>query len=87
MCCLLVLASLALCLAVTPWVAALLLPLVIYFVRLRAFFLAASREIKRLDGLTRSPVFGTFAESLSGTATIRAFDGMAALAEVRVNSG
>ena len=62
MCCLLVLASLALCLAVTPWVAALLLPLVIYFVRLRAFFLAASREIKRLDGLTRSPVFGTIAE-------------------------
>ena len=78
-CCLLVLASLCLCLAVTPWVAALLLPLVLYFVRLRAFFLAASREIKRLDGLTRSPVFGAFAESLCGTATIRAFDGMATL--------
>ncbi|EEY57073.1 ATP-binding Cassette (ABC) Superfamily [Phytophthora infestans T30-4] len=35
--------------------------------------LATSSEIKRLEGVTRTPVYNLFSETLSGLATIRAF--------------
>lgn len=37
------------------------------------YYLATSRELKRLDAVTRSPIFAWFSESLAGLATIRAF--------------
>ncbi|KAG2235405.1 hypothetical protein INT48_005755 [Thamnidium elegans] len=36
-------------------------------------FVSSSRELKRLDSVTRSPVFSNFTETISGIATIRAF--------------
>jgi ABC-type multidrug transport system fused ATPase/permease subunit len=36
-------------------------------------YISSSRELKRLDSVTRSPVFSTFTETISGVATIRAF--------------
>ena len=37
------------------------------------YYLATSREVKRLDAVTRSPIFAWFSESLAGLSTIRAF--------------
>jgi ATP-binding cassette subfamily C (CFTR/MRP) protein 1 len=37
------------------------------------YYLATSRELKRLDAVTRSPMFTWFSESLAGLSTIRAF--------------
>ena len=37
------------------------------------YYLATSRELKRLDATTKSPVFASFSETLSGLSTIRAF--------------
>lgn len=36
-------------------------------------YVKSSRELKRLDSVTRSPVFSNFTETISGVATIRAF--------------
>lgn len=36
-------------------------------------YVASSRELKRLDSVTRSPVFSNFTETISGVSTIRAF--------------
>ncbi|KAB0797846.1 hypothetical protein PPYR_08839 [Photinus pyralis] len=42
---------------------------------LRAFCLVTIRNVKRLEGITRSPVFEHLGSSLQGLATIRAFKG------------
>ena len=40
---------------------------------LHSYYLATSRELKRLDAVSRSPIFAWFSESLNGLSTIRAF--------------
>lgn len=54
----------------------LLIPTVVIgvvFYYLRVFYLATSRSVKRLEGITRSPVFGHLSATLQGLPTIRAF--------------
>lgn len=37
------------------------------------YYLATSRELKRLDAVSKSPIFAWFSETLSGVSTIRGF--------------
>lgn len=37
------------------------------------YYLSTSRELKRLDSTTKSPIFASFQETLGGVATIRAY--------------
>ncbi|KAM6446472.1 ATP-binding cassette sub-family C member 4 isoform 1-T1 [Liasis olivaceus] len=59
--------------AVIPWILIPLVPLLILFIFLRRYFLDTSRDIKRLESTTRSPVFSHLSSSLQGLWTIRAF--------------
>lgn len=59
--------------SVIPWILIPVLPLLILFLFLRRFFLRTSRNIKRLESTTRSPVFSHLSSSLQGLWTIRAF--------------
>uniref|UniRef100_A0A8C5BKD1 Multidrug resistance-associated protein 4-like n=1 Tax=Gadus morhua TaxID=8049 RepID=A0A8C5BKD1_GADMO len=56
-----------------PWILLPVVPLFIIFLFLRRYFLRTSRDIKRLESTTRSPVFSHLSSSLQGLATIRAF--------------
>merc|ERR1719270_1860103 len=59
--------------AVRPWVIIPTIVLGILFVWLRTFYMHSSRDIKRLEGIARSPVFSQLSTSLQGLTTIRAF--------------
>ena len=53
---------------------AMLVPLVFIYASVQTLFRKSSRELKRLEGVTRSPIFSAYQEALSGLDTIRAFD-------------
>ena len=68
-----VIGSVVVILVVTPAVSVFLAPLMYLYYSIQTVFISANRELKRLDRLGNSPIFGNFAESLRGVATIRAF--------------
>ncbi|KAM1229150.1 hypothetical protein ACFX2J_008153 [Malus domestica] len=51
----------------------LLIPLAWLNVWYRGYYLASSRELTRLDSITKAPVIHHFSESISGVMTIRSF--------------
>ncbi|XP_066923803.1 ATP-binding cassette sub-family C member 4-like [Clytia hemisphaerica] len=51
----------------------LLVPIVIVFIMLRMYYIKTARELKRIEGIARSPVFGHFSTTMLGLPTIRAF--------------
>ncbi|KAH8377694.1 hypothetical protein KR093_006671 [Drosophila rubida] len=50
------------------------------FYQLRTFYLKTSRNVKRLEAITRSPIYSHMAASLTGLSTIRAFGAQRVLA-------
>ena len=76
---------------VTYYFIPIIAPIVGFFVWIQTFFRATSRELKRLEGRTRSPIFSSFGETLQGLQVIRAYGVSAAFireneARVDVNS-
>ncbi|KAI3939222.1 hypothetical protein MKX01_002090 [Papaver californicum] len=51
----------------------LLLPLWYIYSKLQFYYRATSRELRRLDSVSRSPIYASFTETLDGSSTIRAF--------------
>uniref|UniRef100_A0A8C9SPU2 Multidrug resistance-associated protein 4 n=1 Tax=Scleropages formosus TaxID=113540 RepID=A0A8C9SPU2_SCLFO len=68
-----ILGVIAVAASVIPWILIPVIPLLIVFLVLRRYFLQTSRDIKRLESTTRSPVFSHLSSSLQGLWTIRAF--------------
>ncbi|XP_035533961.1 multidrug resistance-associated protein 4-like [Morone saxatilis] len=68
-----ILGVIAVSVSVIPWILIPVLPLLLFFLYLRRYFLQTSRDIKRLESTTRSPVFSHLSSSLQGLWTIRAF--------------
>eukprot|EP00041_Stephanoeca_diplocostata_P041742 m.8681 g.8681 ORF g.8681 m.8681 type:complete len:1381 (+) comp6678_c0_seq2:190-4332(+) len=56
---------------VNPYMFLVVAPLTYVFFRLRAYYLRASREIKRVEATRRSPKYSLFSASLTGVVTIR----------------
>jgi ABC-type multidrug transport system fused ATPase/permease subunit len=67
------LGSLLVCAITSYWIALSYLPMLGFFVVTGLYFKKTSREVKRLDGVSRTPIFNLFSETLNGLSTIRAF--------------
>ncbi|XP_059595687.1 ABC transporter C family member 13 isoform X4 [Vitis vinifera] len=51
----------------------LLLPFWYVYSKIQFYYRSTSRELRRLDSVSRSPIFASFTETLDGSSTIRAF--------------
>ncbi|XP_072031474.1 ATP-binding cassette sub-family C member 9-like [Amphiura filiformis] len=58
---------------ITPIFIAEFIPITAIYVVLAVYFIRSSRELQRLDSVTRSPVFAHFSETLGGLTTLRAY--------------
>ena len=58
---------------VTPKFIVCLLPISLFYMSQQNYFSKTYREIKRIDSVTRSPIYALFSETLDGVATIRAY--------------
>ena len=58
---------------VLPWFLIAVFSISALYLWAAVFYRASARELKRLDAVSRSPIFAWFSESLNGLATIRAF--------------
>lgn len=56
-----------------PWFLTLIIPLSLMYYWIQRYYLRTSRELKRLDSVSRSPIYAHFQESLGGISTIRAY--------------
>ncbi|XP_038065584.1 multidrug resistance-associated protein 4-like [Patiria miniata] len=56
-----------------PFCLAFTLPIGVVFHFTRKYYLASSRDVKRLEGKARSPVFSHLSATLTGLSTVRAF--------------
>ncbi|XP_071976750.1 multidrug resistance-associated protein 1-like isoform X2 [Engystomops pustulosus] len=57
----------------TPIVAVMIPPLGLLYFFVQRFYVATSRQLKRLESVSRSPVYSHFNETLLGASVIRAF--------------
>ena len=58
---------------VFPYALIMVVPLMFVLYRLQNMFRASSREIKRMESTSRSPIYSNFEETLAGVAVISAF--------------
>ncbi|KAM6105939.1 LOW QUALITY PROTEIN: ATP-binding cassette sub-family C member 2 [Pterocles gutturalis] len=63
---------LMICLA-TPFFALIIIPLSIFYYFVLRFYVSTSRQLRRLDSVTRSPIYSHFGETVSGLSVIRAY--------------
>ncbi|KAI3455227.1 hypothetical protein Pfo_011890 [Paulownia fortunei] len=52
----------------------LLIPFWFMYRKLQFYYRSTSRELRRLDSVSRSPIYASFTETLDGSSTIRAFN-------------
>lgn len=59
---------------VTPLFIVMMFPIAYIYLYVRKYYISTSRELKRLESTSRSPIYAQFSETLGGVSTIRAFD-------------
>ncbi|KAM7270988.1 hypothetical protein ACFE04_030202 [Oxalis oulophora] len=63
-----------------------IMPLLVLFYAAYLYYQSTAREVKRLDSVTRSPVYAQFGEALNGLSTIRAYKAYDRMATINGNS-
>jgi ATP-binding cassette, subfamily C (CFTR/MRP), member 1 len=59
--------------AVLPWFFIVLGPILWYYYKVQSWYRPLSRDVQRVESASRSPIFASFSEAVSGVMTVRAF--------------
>ncbi|CAG9761169.1 unnamed protein product [Ceutorhynchus assimilis] len=57
----------------TPLFIVVIVPLLILYIFIQRYYVATSRQLRRIESVSRSPIYSHFGETVSGTVVIRAF--------------
>ncbi|PVV01479.1 hypothetical protein BB560_004101 [Smittium megazygosporum] len=63
----------AICFALPPFLI-VIIPISLIYFKIQSIYLVVSRDLKRLDSVSRSPIYQQFQESIGGVSTIRAYN-------------
>ena len=68
-----VVSTLIVIIVATPYFLIVIVPLLALYLVVQRIYVSTSRQLKRLESVSRSPIYSHFQETLNGVATIRAY--------------